>query len=104
MKEVTPTELKQMLDNKEDIQLIDVRELYEYQAAHIQAELIPLNTIPQNLDKISKNKKVIMICRSGNRSGNAIRFMEGNGFENLYNLKGGMLAWKKEIDASMNVS
>jgi rhodanese-related sulfurtransferase len=104
MKEITPTELKQMLDNKEDLQLIDVREPHEFEAAHIEAELMPLNTVPQNLDKISKDKKVIMICRSGNRSGNAIRFMEGQGFGNLYNLKGGMLAWKKEIDASMNVS
>jgi sulfur-carrier protein adenylyltransferase/sulfurtransferase len=103
MKEVTPTELKKMLDNKEDIQLIDVRELYEYQAAHLHSELIPLNTIPQNTDKISKDKKVIMICRSGNRSGNAIKFLEGHDFGNLYNLKGGMLAWKKEIDSSMNV-
>jgi adenylyltransferase/sulfurtransferase len=63
-----------------------------------------MNTIPQNLEKISKDKKVIMICRSGNRSGNVIRFMEGNGFENLYNLKGGLLAWKKEVDSSMNVA
>jgi sulfur-carrier protein adenylyltransferase/sulfurtransferase len=104
MKEVTATELKQMMDNKEDIQLIDVREPHEFEAAHIESELIPMNTIPQNLEKISKDKKVIMICRSGNRSGNVIRFMEGQGFENLYNLKGGMLAWKKDIDNSMNVS
>jgi sulfur-carrier protein adenylyltransferase/sulfurtransferase len=104
MKEVTPTELKQMLDNKEDLQLIDVREPHEFEAAHIESELMPMNTVPQNLDKISKDKKVIVICRSGNRSGNVIRFMEGHGFENLYNLKGGMLAWKKEIDRTMNVS
>jgi sulfur-carrier protein adenylyltransferase/sulfurtransferase len=104
MKEVTATELKQMMDNKEDIQMIDVRESHEFEAGHIEAELIPMNTIPQNLQKISKDKKVIMICRSGNRSGNVIRFMEGQGFENLYNLKGGLLAWKKDIDNSMKVS
>lgn len=104
MKEVTATELKQMLDNKEDMQLIDVRELFEFENGHIESELMPLNTVPQNLGKISKDKKVIMICRSGNRSGNAIRFMEGHGFNNLYNLKGGMLAWKKEIDGTMNVA
>ncbi|MFL5727860.1 MAG: rhodanese-like domain-containing protein [Cytophagaceae bacterium] len=104
MKEVTPAELKQMLDSKEDIQLIDVRESHEFQGGHIEAELIPMNSVPQNLDKISREKKVIMICRSGNRSGNVIRFMEAQGFENLYNLKGGMLAWKKDIDSSMNVA
>jgi adenylyltransferase/sulfurtransferase len=104
MKEVTSTELKQMLDNKENLQLIDVREPYEFENGHIEAELIPMNTIPQNLEKISKDKKVIMICRSGNRSGNVIRFMESHGFDNLYNLKGGLLAWKKDIDNTMNVA
>jgi sulfur-carrier protein adenylyltransferase/sulfurtransferase len=104
MKEVTATELKKILDSKEDIQLIDVREPFEFEAGHIESELIPMNTIPQNLEKISKDKKVIIVCRSGNRSGNVIRFMEGHGFENLYNLKGGLLAWKKEVDGSMKVN
>jgi rhodanese-related sulfurtransferase len=104
MKEVTVTELKEMIDKKENIQLIDVREPHEFEAAHIESELIPMNTIPQNVSKISKDKKVIMICRSGNRSGNVCRFLEGQGFDNLYNLKGGMLAWKQQIDQSMNVS
>jgi rhodanese-related sulfurtransferase len=104
MKEVTVTELKEMMDKKENIQVIDVREPHEFEAAHIESELIPMNTIPQNLSKISKDKKVIMVCRSGNRSGNVVRYLEGQGFENTCNLKGGMLAWKQQIDNSMNVS
>lgn len=105
MKEVTVKELKQMIDNKEDIQIVDVREPSEFDAANIQGELIPLGTVPQNADKISKNKKVVVHCRSGKRSENAIKYLEANhGFENLYNLKGGILAWKSEIDNSLNAS
>lgn len=105
MKEISVKELKQMIDNKEDIQIIDVREPAEYEAANIKGELIPLGTIPQNADKISKTKKVIVHCRSGKRSENAIRYLETNlGYDNLYNLKGGIIAYKNEIDNSLNVS
>ena len=104
MNEITVTELKKLKENKEDFQLIDVREPSEYDAANLQGELIPLSTIPQNQDKIAKDKKVVIMCRSGNRSGQAIRFLENLGFENLYNLKGGILAYKAEIDPTLRVS
>jgi len=103
MKEVTVEELKKMIDAKEDIQIIDVREISEYQAANIEGVLIPLSTVPQNVDKISKDKKVIVHCRSGKRSANAIAFLEANhGYDNLYNLVGGILAWKDKIDPTIN--
>jgi rhodanese-related sulfurtransferase len=103
MKEVSVKELKQMIDAQEDIQLIDVREPSEYQAAHLDGLLIPLSTVPQNVDKISKEKKVIVHCRSGKRSANAILFLEANhGYTNLYNLTGGILAWKDQIDPTIN--
>lgn len=102
MKEVTVSELKKMIDNKEDFQLIDVREPHEFDICNIQAELIPLSEIPNAVDKISRDKKVVVHCRSGSRSGNAIKWLEKNyQFENLYNLKGGVLAWADEIDPSM---
>jgi sulfur-carrier protein adenylyltransferase/sulfurtransferase len=105
MKELTVQEFKQMLDGKENIQVIDVREPSEYSAANIKGELIPLATIPHNVFKVSRDKKVIVYCRSGKRSENAIRFLEANhGFENLYNLKGGILAYKNEIDGTLRVS
>lgn len=105
MKEISVQELKEMLDKNEDFQIIDVREPQEYQDANINGKHIPLAAIPQNVDKVSKDKKVIIHCRSGKRSENAVRFLETNfGFENLYNLKGGILAWKNEIDDSLNVS
>ena len=102
MKEKTVQELKQMLDNKEDFQLIDVREEHEFEICNLKGELIPMGEIPDNVQKISKDKPVIIHCRSGARSGNVIQYLESNfGYTNLYNLQGGILAWADEIDNSM---
>ncbi|MDX2191584.1 MAG: rhodanese-like domain-containing protein [Bacteroidota bacterium] len=102
MKEVSVQELKEMIDNKEDFQLIDVREKSEYEVCDLGGELIPLNSVPNSIDKISKDKKVVIHCRSGKRSANAIQYLEQNfGFTNLYNLTGGILAWADEIDETM---
>ena len=102
MKSVTVHELKQMIDNKEDFQLIDVREPFENDICSLGALLIPLAEIPNRINDISKDKKVVIHCRSGARSGNAIGFLEQNyGFDNLYNLSGGILAWANEIDPAM---
>ena len=102
MKEVTVQELKSMMDSKADFQLIDVREPHEFDICNLNGELIPQGDIPHNVDKISKDKQVVIHCRSGARSGNMVQWLEKNhGFTNLYNLKGGVLAWAKEIDPSM---
>ena len=104
MKTISVDELKELKDNGTDFQLIDVREPQEYEQAEIGGELISLGTIPQNIDKIDKNKQVVVHCRSGKRSANAIAFLEQHGFQNLYNLEGGILAWRDEIDNSLDVS
>jgi sulfur-carrier protein adenylyltransferase/sulfurtransferase len=102
MKEVTVQELKEMMDKKSDFQLIDVREPHEYDICNLGGELIPQGEIPHSVASIAKDKKVILQCRSGARSGNMVQWLEKNhGFTNLYNLKGGILAWAKEIDKSM---
>ncbi|MBP6732250.1 MAG: rhodanese-like domain-containing protein [Chitinophagales bacterium] len=98
----TVTELKAMLDNKEDFQLIDVREEHEFEICNLNGQLIPMNTIPDNVDKIAKDKPVVIHCRSGARSGNVVNYLQSNfGFTNLYNLEGGILAWADQIDDSM---
>lgn len=97
--EVSVTEYKSWLDSGEDVQLIDVREPHEVEIAEIGGELIPLKTVLDNADKISRDKKVVVHCRSGQRSADAIKqLQEKYGFDNLYNLKGGILAWSEEID------
>ena len=102
MKEVTVQELKKLMDEGANFQLIDVREPNEYEIANIGGELIPMGEVPAHLEKIAKDKMVIMHCRSGGRSGNIIQWLEQNaGFDNLYNLKGGITAWSDQIDASI---
>jgi len=91
-----------MMDAGEDFKLIDVREAHEYDFVNMGAELIPLSSVPENAEKFPKDKKVIVHCRSGVRSGNAILMLEAmHGYDNLYNLEGGILAWAKEIDPSL---
>ncbi|GAA5522225.1 molybdopterin-synthase adenylyltransferase MoeB [Aliifodinibius salicampi] len=100
--EVTVQEYKSWLDSNEDVQLIDVREPHEVEIAEIGGELIPLKTVTENADKISRDKKVVVHCRSGQRSADAIKQLRDKyGFDNLYNLKGGILAWSQEIDESV---
>ena len=100
--EVSVNEYKEWLERGEDVQLIDVREPHEVQIAEIGGELIPLKTVLDNADKISRDKKVVIHCRSGKRSADAIKqLQESYGFDNLYNLKGGILAWSEEIDDSI---
>lgn len=100
--EVTVQEYKSWLDANEDVQLIDVREPHEVEISEIGGELIPLKTVTENADKISRDKKVVVHCRSGQRSADAIKqLQEKYGFDNLYNLKGGILAWSQEIDESV---
>ena len=102
MKEITPVELKKMIDKKEDFQLIDVREEYETDIASIGGELIPMGDVMDNLEKISHNKKVIFYCHSGKRSGAIVQALETyHGFSNTYNLKGGILAWADDVDPTM---
>ena len=102
MKEITVRELKSKQDNNEDFQLIDVREDNERAFTNIGGDHISMGSLMQNLDKINKDKDVVIYCRSGSRSGQVVSFLEANqGFENLYNLKGGILAWADEIDDSI---
>ncbi len=102
MKELTVSDLKSLFDAKADFQLIDVREPHEIAIATIGGENIPLGTVLQNSDKIATDKQVVIYCRSGKRSGDAVLALERQfGFDNLYNLKGGILAYADEINQSL---
>jgi rhodanese-related sulfurtransferase len=103
MQEITVQELKEKRDNGEDFQLIDVREDFEYEMSNLGGLSIPLGGILIEADKIDKTKPVVVMCRSGKRSAAAIMQLETNGYTNLSNLKGGILAWADEIDPTINV-
>lgn len=77
------------------VTIIDVREDWEYEAGHIPgAALIPLGTLEDRVDEVPTDTPVILVCRSGNRSGQAYRYLKQQGFENVHNMTGGMIAWE----------
>lgn len=98
MQEITSQELKVLIDKKANFQLIDVREPHEYEEVNLNGDLIPMGEVMENLDKIARDKQVVMHCRSGKRSAAVIQALETqHGFTNLYNLKGGILAYIEEV-------
>jgi sulfur-carrier protein adenylyltransferase/sulfurtransferase len=98
MKEITATELKGLFDQKADFQLIDVREQHEFDDMNLNGILIPMGDVMENADKIVKDKQVVIHCRSGKRSAAVIQALETQmGYNNLYNLKGGILAYIEEV-------
>lgn len=102
IKEITPKELYDWQVKGEKFQLIDVREQHEYDIVNIGAELIPLATVAANADRISKDTKVVVHCKMGGRSAKAIRELEEKfGFQNLYNLKGGILGYIDEVQPEL---
>ncbi|MGF7042153.1 rhodanese-like domain-containing protein [Mucilaginibacter lappiensis] len=103
MNEITVQELKEKIDSGEDFQLIDVREDFEFETSNLGGQLIPLGGILIEADKVSRNKPVVVMCRSGKRSAAAIMQLQQLGYTNLSNLQGGILAWAAEIDPTLNV-
>ncbi len=105
IKEINALELNDWQVRGEVFQIIDVREPYEYEIVNIGAELIPLATVLDNVSRIARDKKVVVQCKTGNRSGKAIRELEEKfGFENLYNLKGGILGYIDDIKPELSKS
>lgn len=102
MKEITVKELKEKMDNGADFQLVDVRESHERAFTNIGGDHIPMGKIMHSVDKIDRDKDVVVYCRSGSRSGQVVGFLETQyKMDNLFNLKGGILAWSEEIDAGI---
>jgi len=102
LKEVTVKELYDLQIKGEPFQLIDVREPHEYDIVNIGGELIPLASVSANSDRIGRDGKVIVHCKGGTRSAKAIRELEEKfGFTNLYNLKGGIIAYIDEVQPEL---
>ncbi len=97
--------LKQLILQKTtDLLLLDVREKYEYELCRLEgALLIPLNTIPQHLHDLPKDKHIIVYCHHGMRSASVVTYLKSNGFIRISNLEGGIHQWAKQIDDSVAV-
>lgn len=101
MKEITVQELNQWREEGKDFQLVDVREQHEVDLVNIGGHVIPLGDIMSRADEVAEDKDVVIMCRSGQRSAAALNALQMQGKENLYNLKGGILAWAKEINTDL---
>jgi rhodanese-related sulfurtransferase len=103
MQEMTATELKQRLDNGEDLQIIDVREANEYAIARIPGSVhIPLGQVINRMSEIDPARDTVVHCKMGGRSARAIEALTRAGFQGkLVNLKGGITAWSNEVDPSV---
>ena len=103
MEEITPAELKQRLDNGDDIQIVDVREDNEVAIGRIPNSIhIPLGQILARMDEIDPNRETVVHCKMGGRSARAIEALKHSGFQGkLINLKGGILRWSDEVDPSV---
>jgi sulfur-carrier protein adenylyltransferase/sulfurtransferase len=94
-------DLKQRLDKKEDVFILDVRDPHEYQICNIGGHMIPLNDLPTRLGELDPAQEMVVHCRSGVRSAKAVEFLQQAGFKDVKSLAGGILAWAEKIDPTM---
>ena len=99
--EISVTELKRKMDAGENINVLDVREPHEYEVANIGVKLVPLGELPQRLAEFDQNENLAIHCKTGGRSAKAVKLLQDAGFQNVYNVKGGITAWSEEIDPSI---
>ncbi|MDX1437485.1 MAG: molybdopterin-synthase adenylyltransferase MoeB, partial [Anaerolineales bacterium] len=96
--DITPGELKQRIDQGENVRLIDVREPHEWQIARLEnAELIPLGDMAARMNELDSAEDIVLFCKTGVRSTRALELLAGAGFRRMKNLKGGINAWAREV-------
>ena len=96
MNELSVDELKKLLDSKTQLTILDVREESELDKGIIRGSIwIPMGQVPDRLEELEKKDKIVVYCRSGGRSGRIAEYLDSQGFCDVSNLDGGILAWKK---------
>jgi len=99
--DVTVEELKSLIDAGKSPRIVDVREPDEFDVCQIGGELIPLGTLGEKLDALPKEDHIVVHCKGGPRGAQAVKQLRKAGFENSWNLRGGILAWIDRIDPSL---
>jgi rhodanese-related sulfurtransferase len=99
--EITPTEFAARRDRGEAMTLLDVREAWELGVASVPGVVhIPMGAVADRMGELDRNKEVVVMCRSGRRSLEVAKLLQQNGFRTV-NLAGGILAWSRELDATI---
>jgi molybdopterin/thiamine biosynthesis adenylyltransferase/rhodanese-related sulfurtransferase len=99
--EISVEELKQKLDAREEVFILDVREPHEYKICNLNGHLIPLNDVPKRIHELDSSKEIVVHCHKGGRSARAVAFLQQAGFTKAKNLAGGVAAWSERIDPKM---
>lgn len=103
--EITPQQVKQLLENGEPLFLVDVRRPDEHQICHLDgAELIPMDTIPRHLDRLeelSESSTLIVFCHHGMRSANVVNWLRGQGIPACQSMAGGIDRWSTDVDPAV---
>ena len=99
---ISASDLKDKIDKKNPMVILDVREQFEYDIARIEgSQLIPLDQLPDRISEIDRNAEVVALCHTGVRSAMAVQFLQGHGYSRSFNLEGGIDAWADQIDPTM---
>ena len=105
VQEITPLELKERLERGDSLVLVDVREPHEYGVVDLPEELaklrMPMREVPMRAGELDPDAEIVLYCRSGARSGRVGAFLVGVGYQHVWNLKGGLLKWREDIDPSL---
>jgi rhodanese-related sulfurtransferase len=97
MNQLTAQDLKDWISNEKDFLLIDIREDWEREAYNIGGVHIPMDMLVASANQLPKDKHIVLYCEKGIRTVITIQRLEASGFDNLYNLSGGMKAWKESL-------
>ncbi len=99
--EISVQELEALRNANADFMLLDVRNPDEYELCNLGGHLIPFNELPSRLNELNKDQQIIIHCHAGGRSRRATDYLLQQGFEKVFNLRGGITAWANEIDPTM---
>jgi rhodanese-related sulfurtransferase len=102
VKEIDPGELKARLESATPPVLLDVREPWEWEIAHVEgARHIPMASVPDRLAELDPARELVVMCHHGGRSRQVAAFLQQHGYDRVSNLAGGIAAWSRDVDPSV---
>lgn len=99
--DITVEELARLRTDGVDHLLLDVREEHEYEIVNLGGQLIPLATLPDRLEELDRDVRIVAHCRAGRRGAKAVAQLRDAGFDDAWNLHGGLVAWSERVDPSL---
>ena len=99
--DITVEDLKRLRDDGADFVLVDVRDAGEFEVCNLGGQLLPLGELAGRIGELDLSAHLVVHCKSGGRSAKAVELLRASGFENAWNVNGGILAWIDRIDPTL---